>query len=93
MMTLQVSLSVAVARYLSACFCCLSLWVFWTPGHLLALLRLQMGHEAGQSASEAGLSILKPSMLFSPQSEMSETRQGRTSSTGDEEENLAILRR
>lgn len=52
-----------------------------------------MGHESRQSASEAGLSILKPSMLFSPQSEMSETRQGRTSSTGDEEENLAILRR
>lgn len=54
---------------------------------------IQMGHEAGQSTSEAGLSIPKPSMLFSLQSEMSETRQGRSSSTGDEEENLAILRR
>lgn len=32
-------------------------------------------------------------MLFSPQSEMSEPRQGRTSSTGEEEESLAILRR
>lgn len=32
-------------------------------------------------------------MLFSPQSEMSEGRQGRGSSTGDEEESLAILRR
>ena len=40
-----------------------------------------------------GFSIPKPTMLFSPQSEMSETRQGRSSSTGDEEENLAILRR
>lgn len=32
-------------------------------------------------------------MLFSLQSEMSESRQGRSSSTGDEEESLAILRR
>lgn len=32
-------------------------------------------------------------MLFSPQSEMTESRQGRSSSTGDEEESLAILRR
>lgn len=32
-------------------------------------------------------------VLFSLQSEMSESRQGRSSSTGDEEESLAILRR
>lgn len=54
---------------------------------------LQMGNGAGQSASETALFVLTPSMLFSPQSEMSETRQGRTSSTGEEEESLAILRR
>lgn len=32
-------------------------------------------------------------VLLSPQSEMTENRQGRSSSTGDEEESLAILRR
>lgn len=37
--------------------------------------------------------ILELHILFSPQSEMSEPRQGRTSSTGEEEESLAILRR
>lgn len=52
-----------------------------------------MGNEAGWSVLEGALFILKPSMLFSSQSEMSEPRQGRTSSTGDEEESLAILRR
>lgn len=52
-----------------------------------------MGSQAGWSVPEGTLFILKPSMLFSPQSEMSEPRQGRASSTGEEEESLAILRR
>lgn len=37
--------------------------------------------------------ILMRCVLFSLQSEMSEGRQGRSSSTGEEEESLAILRR
>lgn len=42
---------------------------------------------------EGALFLLTHSMPFPLQSEMSEPRQGRTSSTGEEEESLAILRR
>lgn len=52
-----------------------------------------MENEAGWSVPEGALFLLTHSMLFPLQSEMSEPRQGRTSSTGEEEESLAILRR
>lgn len=62
------------------------------------LLRPPRRGWAGRGFGCWSLGLLRPiseanSLLFSPQSEMSENRQGRGSSTGDEEDGLAILRR
>lgn len=52
-----------------------------------------LGSEADVRRCLPRFEISASGVLFSPQSEMSESRQGRSGSPGDEEESLAVLRR